>query len=211
MDGPRHQFLAGAALTGHQHGRPRIGGIGNLLVDGEHAGGTPDHAGWHFITVVQRQRRLRAFRERALNGCLHLSHVERLADVVECSRADGGHRRLQRAERADQHHLSGRMGGLHLFQDVEAGLRGIEVDVGDDEIERLLSDLVQRLTRRHGFCDRSVRCANQLGDQPARLAVVIDDEDLLGQAHDVFATGNDTRNVVPGPGDDTSSMVPPAR
>ena len=94
VDRASHELLARAALTENQHRRRGIGGVRNLLVDREHAGGAAEEAGRAHLLPHRRLGRGGVVRrERPLDGRLHLADVERLADVVESPGAHRSHLR----------------------------------------------------------------------------------------------------------------------
>ena len=111
VDRARDQLLAGAALARDQHRRRRVGGVRDLLVDGEHPGrcGRRSPAGTSspLCSGSGDARRPRASARSTV--ALTSRDVERLADVVEGAGAHGCDGGLQRAEAADQHDLPGRV------------------------------------------------------------------------------------------------------
>ena len=118
----------------------------------------------------------RALFESAIDDALDVSEIERLADVVERAGADGFDRRLERAEPADQHD------GPALFaperaQQVDPGMRRIQIDVRDQQVERVVTDLRQgcvRVLHRH---ELAIGGFEQLLEEPAGFRVVVDQED----------------------------------
>ena len=106
----RDELLAGAALADDQHGRRGVGGVRDLLVDRQHAGGPADQPGRRHVERAARGGAgAPTSDERALDRRLHFRDVERLADVVERAGADRVDRRLQRAEAADQDDVAARI------------------------------------------------------------------------------------------------------
>ena len=91
-------------------------------------------------------RLARALLERAIDDALDVGDDERLADVVERAGAHRFDRGLQRAEPADQHDRAA-LFGLEPAQQVEARARRVQVDVRDQQIERVVADLRQRACR----------------------------------------------------------------
>ncbi len=175
---PRDQLLSRAALTRDQHRRRGVGRVRNLLVHPEHAGRAPDQTRRRQLEVWSRgRRRRRRVRERALDRRLHLGDVERLADVVVragAHRFDGG---LQRPEAADEHHVTRWIARLERAEHVHPVLRRIQVDVGDEQIERLPRE-PQRLVSPLGGPNIPVRLVEQFRHEPARLAVVVNDQNF---------------------------------
>jgi hypothetical protein len=84
--------------------------------------------------------------EGAIDDALDFGDVERLADVVECTgadRLDGG---LERAESADEHDRTA-LFGAEAAQQIDARSSRIQVDVRDQQIERIAADARQRTVR----------------------------------------------------------------
>ena len=160
---PRDQLLARAALAGDQHRRGRVGRVRNLLVHPEHACRAPDQTrrGQLELWSSGSAQAAAASRERALDRRLHLGDVERLADVVErtgAHRFDGG---LQRAKAADEHHVTRWIARLERAEHVHPVLRRIQIDVGDQQIERLA---------RERAAPRRRRCVVRISRSGARRA-----------------------------------------
>ena len=119
---------------------------------------------------------VRPLLDRLIDNPFDFRDVERLADVVERAGADRFDRRLQRAEPADQDD------GFALVapeppQEIDPGPPRVEVDIRDQQIERLVADSRQR---RVGFLNRDelpVRTFEQLFEKPARVRIVVDQQD----------------------------------
>ena len=114
--------------------------------------------------------------ERAIDDALDVGDVERLADVVERAGAHGLDRGLERAEPADQHDRTA-LFGLEPAQQVDPRVRRIQVDVRDQQIERVVADLRERrlgILHRH---ELPVRGFEQLLEERAGFRVVVDQED----------------------------------
>ena len=115
--------------------------------------------------------------QRPRHHRLDLGNVEGLADVVECAGAYRFDRRLERTETADEEHLAVGILGLERPQQVEAGLRRVEVDVRDHEIDALLPQQAQRARRILLGDNPAIVGGNELGDETTGLAIVVDDQD----------------------------------
>ena len=178
MDRPCHQLLARAAFSDNQDRRVRVGRVRDLLVNAKHAGGPSDQPWWRHVDVRSRgRRRRRRVGKGALDSRLHFRDVERLADVVVRACPYGLNRRLQRAEAADQDDVSGRIAGLERAQHVHAVLWRIQVDVGDQEVERFPCE-TKRLVCPLGRANVAARLIEQLRHEPAGLAVIVNDQDF---------------------------------
>jgi hypothetical protein len=158
-------------------------------------------------------RRLARACQRASDGGTHLRDVERLADVVERSGANRFHRRIKRAEAADQQHFAARIGMLERLQHVESRLGRVEIDVGDDEIEPLAARGFDRDVGGMRLFDVAVGAA--ISSAISRTSrFVVDDQDAMVArlpAHAAVETGRSIVNVVPRPGVLCTAIVPPAR
>ncbi len=107
---------------------------------------------------------------------LDLGDVERLADVVERAGAHGFDRRLERAEAADEQYLAVGVLDLERAQQIEARLRGVEVDVGDHQVDAFLTQQPQGARRVLLGDDTTALRGDELGDEAAGFAIVIDDQ-----------------------------------
>ena len=186
VDGAGHELLAGAGLAGDEDGGVGRAGEGDLLVDAEHGSAAADEAVWGRPPRRERGRPGLAGagppRERAGDYLAHLADVHRLAHVVERPGLHRLERRLQRPERADQHHLDFRVARLERPQQVEAALLGVQVDVGENEVEAPAREERERVSRGLRHLDLAVRLSQQLVHEAAGLAVVVHDEDARHQS-----------------------------
>ena len=172
----------------------------DLLVDREHAAAAADEpVGSRAARGKERPRAALAARarrrERARHHLAHLADVDGLADVVERPGLHGLERRLERPEGADQHHLDLRVARLERAQQVEAVLVGVQVDVGDHEVEAALGRAARAPPlRRLGHLDLALRLAQQLVHEAAGLGIVVHDQDPRHQAHPSPPAGTRARS-----------------
>ncbi len=179
VDRTRDQFLPGTALALDQHRDCRICGPRYLLIDLEHRRAAAEQPFRRDPRFRRRQRvAVHRLRQRALDRGLDLADVERLADVVESARAQRLDRRLERAEPADQHNLTRGLVRLELAQEIQPRGPRVQVDVRHDQIERPPRHEGHgsgRIVRRQ---DLAIRLRQQLRHERARLAVVVDDQNV---------------------------------
>src|SRR5712692_2569978 len=132
MDGPRHQFLAGAALARDEHRRRRLGDLRDQLIDAHHLGMAADQAleAIGALPSAGRQRRPqaedlaleRSLFERALDEEIEIVHVERLHEVVVGAQPHGGDGGAHVPDGGGQDHDDGRVEGFDAGQDLDARL-----------------------------------------------------------------------------------------
>ena len=121
--------------------------------------------------------------DRALHRELDLVDLERLRDVVEGALAHGLDGGLHGAEARDEDHLGGGRDLADLAQEIEARLAP-HADVPDDEVEVALgAHLLDRRLARVGGLGAIALLGEDLLEESARDAVVIDDEDARRPLH----------------------------
>ena len=176
VQGPGHQFLAGAALAQDQHvdvlrGDP-ADGLAHLLHDRAAA----DDA---VAAVLGRQHGRHVHQPGRLEG-----PVEHLAEAVEVHRLD------QVIEGAALHGLDGRLGGavgrdeddrpfgvegLDLLEDIQAGAVG-QLQVEHDHVRAVLADLLQPFGGRRGGQHLDLVPLEDAAEGVADAFLVIDDQ-----------------------------------
>src|SRR5262245_44792486 len=160
----------------------------------------------------RRRRWFGAPVQRTLDCRLYFADVERLADVVERSGAHRGDRRVERAEGANQYDLCRWLVRFYGLENVEPRFGGIQVDIGNNQVETLVADAVERLPWSGGILEGPSRSADQFGNQPAGLAIVIDNEyPLGGHAASAVDEGSVMRSTVPPVGGELALIAPPIR
>ena len=98
------------------------------------------------------------------------------------------------------------------LENVDTRLRGIQVDIRNDQIETLIANAVERLPGRSRIFERPSRPADQLGDQPTRLAIVINNQyPLGGNAASALDEGKVMRSTMPPAGRGLALIAPPMR
>ena len=201
MDRQRDQFLAGAGFTSHQHRRHAARHLGDAGLDALHHGRLPDQSrqcisargrscrqgrcGASARTGASPGARACGLERRSLlmqcrGDCsAELLQVDRLGQVVECTRLEGFDRVLGRTVGRHDKAALAALGLLQAMQQFHAQPIG-QPHVGDHGIE------LRGLQVLPGFGDASCRfdavAFAQQGQfvQRAQVRLVIDDQDVRG-------------------------------
>jgi hypothetical protein len=191
VDGPRHQFLAGAAGTGDQHRAHGGGHLADALEDGAHDRGGA-HQGGKPVLLRQRQAQGQVLLHHGLpaHGLVHGDQdallAEGLGDVVEgplAGRLDGG---LDGGEgRKDDDGRAG-LGLLDLGEQGDAVHPG-HLEVGDDALHRIFPEPLQGLERVALRCDHVVAV---LRDHPPQQ-----NEHVLFVVYDQYPSGHRSSSI----------------
>ena len=182
VEGPRHELLARARLSGDEHRGARSRGQGDLLVDGQHGSAPAHEAVGRRVEGLGRRgggnlKGTGSPRERALHDLLHLRDVDRLAHVVEGPRAhrlDGG---LEGSETGEQDDLDRRVLALEGPKEVEAAAVGVQVDVRDHEVEGSRLEKGEGLLGTLRRLDLAPGSGKELAHEAAGLGVVVHHQD----------------------------------
>src|SRR5438093_10265043 len=196
-----HQLLARAALAGHER---RRGVAGQTLDEGEDL----EHALRAGDDALERDTALQALLqdagavlevallEDALEHTLEAPEVDRLLDVVrgpELDRLDGvRHRRVG----AHEHELDVGIALLQVAEQLEpAHLR--HADVGEDHVDRLLVEHLQRGRRAVGHLHVEALLGEEDLEDLPDVGIVLDDQDLrsIGALPPAVGRGTDMRVV----------------
>ena len=150
--------------------------MSDLLVDLEHRGSTADELSDRPGGRLRRRlERASTLRKGAIDDPFDIGDHERLADVVEGTRAHRFDRGFERAEPADEDHRSAAT-RLEPAQQIEPRSRRIQVDVGDQQVERLMADPAQRGVRVLFRDELPPRRLQELLEEPAGLGVIVHDK-----------------------------------
>src|SRR5262245_35791171 len=176
MNGARDQFLSATALSDDEDGRRRIRRLRNVFVDVEHRRRTSDEpANLRRGDAGRPLASARALLEGSRDDPPDVGDVERLAHVIERAVSDRLDGRLERAEAADEHHRTA-LRRLEAPKQIETGVSAVEIDVRNQQIERLMVDPGEcraRILRRH---ELPIRRLEELLEKPAGRRVVIHNE-----------------------------------
>ena len=158
MNGLRGQLLAGAAVSRDQYRRVGVGRTRDQLVHLQHARRSSQQSGIGSHLRLRLAGGLRRpVAQRALHGGLDGADFKRFADEVERAGTNGVDRRLERAEAADENHRGRRALGGKGAKHVESRTRRVQVQIGDEQIERRVLDSLDRgvgIVRRRELAPR---------------------------------------------------------
>jgi len=125
-------------------------------------------AGWLRLT--------RPLFERALHDALHIGDDKRLADVIERPRTNRFDCRFERAKSTNEHD-GGAMVCFEPTEQVEPGTRRIQVDVRNQQVEQIMTDLHQGAVGVLYQHELAVRSLEQFFEEGACVCVVVDHQD----------------------------------
>jgi hypothetical protein len=143
VDRTGDELLSRPAFPDDEDGGSRIGGVRDLFVHLQHWRCAADEATHGTSRRLGRLGLMRPLSERAFNHSLHIGDDERLADVVECPRAHRFDRSFKRAKSADQQHRRALV-CPESVQQIESRAWGVQIDVRDQQVERVGAHLHQR-------------------------------------------------------------------
>ncbi len=132
-----------------EHGGPRVGDAADHFEDFEHPRVAADDV-VHAVAAIELGAEVVVFlphaalRNRPLDRHQQLVVDERLGDVIERAGANRFDRAVRRAVAGHQNDLRGRPVAAALFEQIEA-VAVAEADVGQHEVERLLTQLFERI------------------------------------------------------------------
>ena len=134
MQRTRNEFFASARFAVDEYGGFRRRDAGDFFIKFEHRRCAPYHACWLGLRCCgfQFTRLGFALIERALHDGQHVFDLERLRDQIPRAFLRSLDSGFQRTEARNQNH---RTSGAKLFEQIEARLRGFEMNVADDQIE----------------------------------------------------------------------------
>ena len=183
VDGGGHQFLAGAALAADQDGdaaRGHLADQGHHLAhrravadDPLEAVGGVQGPGQALVAVPQQHRL-----GRPLHQVAEDHQVDRLLDEVVRPALQGPLGRRDVAVGRDHDGLGVRLQLLGQFQHLEPGRRVLHHQVGDDDVEHPVAELVLGLGPAVADGADVARAAQGVGQRLGMLAVVVDHQDL---------------------------------
>jgi hypothetical protein len=113
--------------------------------------------------------------ERPVERGLKRREIQRLCDVVVGAKANRLHRGLDRGIASDHHDHGVFLARLHLLDELEA-VHFREPEVGHDEINASLLELLQSLATGRGQLGVVTTCSQDLGEQLLNLFLIINNE-----------------------------------
>src|SRR5262245_11623427 len=219
VQGAGGNLLAGAALSGDEHRGARVGNPPEQIVDRRHRRARADQVPEVGRLLDDAAELLDLLPQPpVLDGTFERDHegveLDRLGDEIVGARADGGDRRLERAEGRD--HDGGHVGVTadDLLAELEA-VHALQAQIGDDDVDVALPQDVQRVRRRGAPCDRESSLAERRVERLAHAAVVVDEQHVA--SHDASLSssassrpgGRKTVNDAPPPGSFATVTLPP--
>jgi hypothetical protein len=208
---PRHELLAGAALTGHQHGgigvrhavelREEIlhrRAVAEQLVEARGAGCLLAE---HADLLLQRPVTERPFEDER-----EVVHLERLGDEVVRAGADGGDGRVEAAERS--HHEDRHV--RTVLDETDAQIDAVDlrhVQIREHHVELVVADHRKRSLGVGRPPALEATAAQIRLDQLAHVAIVVNDEDAT--LHSPRSRGRCTEKRLPRPGSLSTAIRPP--
>ena len=204
---PRHELLAGAALSGDHYRRGAVRDLSDRVEDLDHPGALADDVleamlGLQLLAKVLILGAEVLALEGVLDDQVDFVELERLGDVVVGAELHRLHRGLGRGHRG--HHDHRGVGRLFLSraQDLEpVDLR--HAKVGDDRVERIAADRLDRGRSPLGEGDVVAGLLERDGQQVAHALLVVHHQDpcfahvfLVSRGRfSAFAVGRPARRV----------------